>query len=135
MIRGCAILVLLLALPGCNLDPDEAVAPEGPPRLGRLATTNERMTRLKMDIGERDLRIRELEDHVERLSKKLQQAEFLNEQLRRQLAAVGDAPSQRDHYKQLLAEQGVELQRIERKVEQLERHLATLRAPTTQASP
>jgi predicted RNase H-like nuclease (RuvC/YqgF family) len=134
MMNRWTILAALIALGGCDLGPGRTDTPQRP-SLSRLATSNERVSRLNMEIRERDLRIKELEEHAERLAEKLRQAEFLNEQLRKQLAAVGDAPSERDRYKELSAQQSLEIRRLERAIEELRRQLGATDAPATQPAP
>ncbi|KPK86715.1 MAG: hypothetical protein AMJ81_00570 [Phycisphaerae bacterium SM23_33] len=133
MARRWVIVLPLLALIGCELDTDRTTTPQRP-GMERMATINNRMSKLQMELTERDLRIKELTEHVERLSVRLKKAEFINEQLSKQLVAVGDAPRDRDRYKGLTVQQGLEIQRLQRRIEDLRKRLGrtTASAPATQ---
>ncbi len=78
-----------------------------------------------------DERLTETRNRSDLLSKKVKQLEFVNAQLRRQLAAVGDAPRERDRYK-------ARADRLDKHVKELElqlTELVKLRAPQPTTRP
>lgn len=130
MVRRWTILLVLGAVAGCEPDPDSTSASQRP-SYDRLASFNARASRLKLEVGERDLRIRELETHVERLSQKLQSLEFTNEQLRKQLTVVGEAPAERDRYRRMAAQQALQIHRLQTRMDELMKRVKQIQ-PTTQ---
>ena len=131
MARRVCILLAAAALfaPGCKdqdfnwwkKSPGEAGADEAP-------TPQQReIERLREENRGLNERLTEGKNRSALLAKKVKQQEFINDQLRRQLQAVGDAPLQRDNYKARCA-------RLEQHIEELEAQLAEFMKLRTSSS-
>jgi len=118
-----------LAAGGC-LPKDGSLDPAQDPVGSRLAMRDEQLSRLKLELEERDLRIREMQQRAQGMTQRLQKLQFLNDQLRAQLATVGDAPLQRDGFKRLANARRLEVDRLQAKLDQMQKRLA--RATSTQ---
>ena len=126
--RLCVLLVVAAGYGGCKFpakDTDSA-QPPGPPV---QAARNKRITQLEDELYERDKQIEELRIRVDLLAEQAKKLEFLNEQLQKQLEAVGDAPRQRDRYRQQAAEKQLEIDRLRSQIRQLKHALGL---PTSQ---
>ena len=124
----CSRLVCGLALAaavsaaGCNMKDwklGRSKEPETPPEEAR----DVRVQQLQAEIDTLGARVDELGKRNDRLTEKLNQAEFINDQLGKQLKAVADAPRMRDFYRDLSAEQQLEIERLKRRIRVLERLL------------
>jgi len=96
-------------------DSDTATA-AATPELTPQEREIERLNEANRTLAER---LTETTNRSNLLSKKVKQLEFVNDQLRKQLAAVGDAPQQRDKYK-------AKSERLEKHIKELEIQLAEL---------
>jgi len=125
-----AVAVALFA-PGCkdnklNWDWWNKKPPDGDRAAGAAAdapadaTPEEReIERLREETRTLTERLKEVTDREDRLAKKVKQQEFINDQLRKQLQAVGDAPLERDQCKARCI-------RLEQHIKELETQLAEL---------
>ena len=82
---------------------------------------------MKEQIRLKDEKIAELRQRSDRLAEKVRKLEFLNEQLQKQLEAVGDAPKQRDRYKKMLINKELEIKRLEEKIKKLQQEITRLK--------
>ena len=118
--RRVILLVAGLALAGCRGGKVRIDATQEPDRLGasRLQSDslNSKMRMLNARMDELGQRNQGLTQEVGRLK-------FLNEQLRKQLGAVGDAPRQRQIYKSQVAKQQLLIERLEKRVEEMKKKL------------
>jgi predicted RNase H-like nuclease (RuvC/YqgF family) len=130
MIYRLSILVVLATgLIGCEFDSEDPAAPQVPPAQSADAA---RIAQLEDEVRIRDRQIDELRIRANRLARRVREVEFLNEQLGRQLDAVGDAPRQRDLYKRQAAERQLEIDRLRRRFERLRRAMGvTTSQPAT----
>lgn len=125
-------MVILLNLTSCQLKTWDSSSKRPEPTTVS-SSTNEEIIRLKEQIHLKDEKIKELCLRADRLAEKVRKLEFLNEQLQKQLEAVGDAPRQRDRYKQMLVNKELEIKRLENKIKKLQEEIIHLR--TGQANP
>ena len=120
-------MTILLSLTGCQLKTWNLSSKQPEPTTVS-SSTNEEISRLKEQIRLKDEKIAELRQRSDRLAEKVRKLEFLNEQLQKQLEAVGDAPRQRDRYKKMLINKELEIKRLEDKVKKLQQEITRLKA-------
>lgn len=131
--RLWAVLLVFTAglLCGCkhSAQTDDSAQPPSP---SVRAARNEQITPLENELYLRDKQIEELRARNDLLSERVKKLEFLNEQLREQLKAVGDAPRQRDLYKQQATENQLQIGRLQRQIKELKRAMGVPTShPTT----
>ncbi|MCD6377866.1 MAG: hypothetical protein J7L99_03320 [Planctomycetes bacterium] len=119
-------MTILLSLTGCQLKTWNLSSKQPEPTRAS-SSTNEEISRLKEQIRLKDEKIKELSLRADRLAEKVRKLEFLNEQLQKQLEAVGDAPKQRDRYKQMLINKELEIKRLEDKIKKLQQEITRLK--------
>ncbi|MCK4626362.1 MAG: hypothetical protein KAV00_13675 [Phycisphaerae bacterium] len=130
-ILNILLITLALGVGGCNFGKDNTGSPQ--PRSPSVrAARNERITQLEDELDIRDKQIEELRTRAGRLAREIKRLKFLNEQMEKQLEAVGDAPRRRDEFKQQVAEKQLEIDRLKSQIRKLEQaiRLATSK-PTT----
>ena len=120
-------MTILLSLTGCQLKTWNLSSKQPEPTTVSSSTTNEEISRLKEQIRLKDEKIKELSLRADRLAEKVRKLEFLNEQLQKQLEAVGDAPKQRDRYKKMLINKELEIKRLEDKIKKLQQEITRLK--------
>jgi len=123
-----ALLVFTAGLCGCKSLASRGDSPQ-PPSPPVQAERDERIAQLEDELHMRDKQIEELRAREDLLSEQAKKLEFLNEQLQKQLKAVGDAPRQRDRYKQLAVENQLEIDRLRSQIKELKRAIGP---PTSQ---
>ena len=102
--------------------------PKGPPKDPK----DSKIEQLQADVDTLTARVEELGKRNDRLVEKLNELEFLKGQLTKQLKAVADAPRMRDYYKDLVTQRQLEIERLKRQIQALEKALEkALRIPTT----
>ena len=119
-------MVILLNLTSCQLKTWNSSSKQPEPTTVS-SSTNEEIIRLKEQIHLKDEKIKELCLRADRLAEKVRKLEFLNEQLQKQLEAVGDAPKQRDRYKKMLINKELEIKRLEDKIKKLQQEITRLK--------
>ena len=119
-------MTILLSLTGCQLKTWNSSSKRPEPTTVS-SSPNEEISRLKEQIRLKDEKIKELSLRADRLAEKVRKLEFLNEQLQKQLEAVGDAPKQRDRYKKMLINKELEIKRLEDKIKKLEQEITRLK--------
>ncbi len=129
-ILNILLIVLALGVGGCNFGKDNTNSQPRSPSV--RAARNERITQLEDELDIRDKQIEELRTRAGRLAREIKRLKFLNEQMEKQLEAVGDAPRRRDEFKQQVAEKQLEIDRLKSQIRKLEQaiRLATSK-PTT----
>lgn len=112
-------LLAAVGLGGC--EPEEnGLGPPIEPRLPQKDQKDVEIERLQAEADSWHARAEELGARCEQLTEKVEELKFINQQLSKQLQAVGDAPGQRDHYKKLATELGLEILRLTRRIRTLE---------------
>ena len=130
-ILNILLITIAIGVGGCNFGEDDADSPQ-PTSPSVRAARNERIRQLEEELDVRDRQTGELRDRAAQLARQIKKLKFLNEQLQRQLDAVGDAPRQRDKFKQQVAEKQLEIDRLKSRIERLERAVAPATSgPTT----
>jgi len=119
-------MTILLSLTGCQLKTWNSSSKRPEPTTVS-SSTSEEISRLKEQIRLKDEKIAELRQRSDRLAEKVRKLEFLNEQLQKQLEAVGDAPKQRDRYKKMLINKELEIKRLEDKIKKLQQEITRLK--------
>ena len=119
-------MTILLSLAGCQLKTWNLSSKQTEPTTVP-SSTSEEISRLKEQIRLKDEKIKELSLRADRLAEKVRKLEFLNEQLQKQLEAVGDAPKQRDRYKKMLINKELEIKRLEDKIKKLQQEITRLK--------
>ena len=120
-------MTILLSLAGCQLKTWNLSSKQTEPTTVP-SSTSEEISRLKEQIRLKDEKIKELSLRADRLAEKVRKLEFLNEQLQKQLEAVGDAPKQRDRYKQMLINKELEIKQLEDKIKKLQQEITQLKS-------
>ncbi|MCD4699345.1 MAG: hypothetical protein K8R91_02085 [Phycisphaerae bacterium] len=125
------LLIFAAGLCGCKFSAQagDSAQPLSP---SVQAARNERITQLEDELHMRDKQIEELRSRDDLLSGQAKRLEFLNEQLQKQLKAVGDAPRQRDRYKQQAAENQLEIDRLRSQIKELK---LAIGVPTSKPAP
>ena len=98
--------------------------PKGPPKDPK----DSKIEQLQADVDTLTARVEELGKRNDRLVEKLNELEFLKGQLTKQLKAVADAPRMRDYYKDLVTQRQLEVARLRRRIQALEK---APKVPTT----
>jgi len=128
MCRPCCILLLATVLSGCEHfrrdEPDPAPAPSAPAPDDHLTEAEREVARLAEENRGLNERMGELRNRCDLLADKARDLQFANEQLRKQLDAVGDAPRQRDAYKAKALRMELEIERLKARIAELEQLLA-----------
>jgi len=114
--NGTVALLLALSLAGCPGNPGEPTGPATPDPAG---ARDRQIQRLRAELDMANARLEELRLRNERLSRKLSELKFLNSQLHKQLAAVGDAPRQRDQYKAEALRQRLLIEKLRSQLERM----------------
>ena len=126
--RNAILLLTVLAFSagGCKKGDSAWWKKKAPDGDAATATTAPELTPHEREVERLNEANRTLEERLAEttnrsnlLSKKVKQLEFVNDQLRKQLAAVGDAPQQRDQYK-------AKSERLDKHIKELELQLAEL---------
>ncbi len=121
MIHRLSILLILAAVPcGCKLTGNESASAPSPSSV-RQTPQEKRIAQLENELRMRDKQLEELRTRADRLAERVRRLEFLNDQLDKHLKTVGDAPRRRDLYKKRLAESELEVERLRRLIEHLQR--------------
>ena len=94
-------------------------------RHDRLSVSRLQSDRLDAKMRMLTARMAELRQRNSGLSQEVNRLKFLNEQLRKQLSAVGDAPAQRELYRSHLAKQQLLVERLQKRVSQLEQQMGS----------
>ena len=115
--RRTILLLVLLAAGGCKWKRVEAVAPQEPEP---PTTQPSRADELEAKVHILNARIEEIRKRSDRLTEEVGRLKFLNTQLRKQLAAVGEAPRERDLLKQQVLRQEAEIDRLKKRIAELE---------------
>jgi len=121
LLCGLALAAAVSAA-GCNMKDwklGRSKEPEAPPEEAR----DTKVQQLQAEIDTLGARVEELGKRNDRLTEKLNQAEFINDQLAKQLKVVAGAPRMRDYYKDLAAERQLEIERLTRRIRRLEKLL------------
>lgn len=120
-ILNILLIVLALGVGGCKFGRDSA---DSQPQSSSGQTARDgRTTQLQDELDIRDKQIEELRIRAAQLAKQIRKLEFLNDQLQKQLNAVGDAPRRRDEFKQKVAEKQLEIDRLKSQIRRLEQTL------------
>lgn len=121
LLCGLALAAAVSAA-GCNMkgwNLGRSKEPESPPEEAK----DTKVQQLQAEIDTLRARVDELGKRNDRLTEKLNQAEFINDQLAKQLKVVANAPRMRDYYKDLAAERQLEVERLTRRIRTLEKLL------------
>jgi len=114
-----------------RLREEGAAAPPGPePQTAE--PKDRRIAELQTQVDVLRQRIEELSARNDRLAQEVRNLRFCNNQLRKQLEVVGDAPRQRDKYQALAAALEVEVRRLRKQVQELEKLLKSPQEPASQ---
>ena len=122
--RNSAIAIGLLAAmasPGCEFDNDFGAPPGG--RKPRKTAKDIQIERLQAESDSLHAKLEELGKDYEKLAAKLTEQEFINEQLKQQLKAVGDAPQERDKHRRTAIDLMLEVVRLKQRIAALEKLL------------
>lgn len=132
MMRLIVILVLLwaAALSGCQdgwtwqrLGPKPQATTARSPAAAVIAEKDQRIRQLEGEVVAVQARVEELRQRAARLEDQVRKLEFMNDQLARQLDAVGQAPRERDLALTHLEEAQADVQLLRQRVNDLERRL------------
>lgn len=121
LLCGLALAAAVSAA-GCNMkgwNLGRSKEPERPPEEAK----DTKVQQLQAEIDTLEARVDELGKRNNRLTEKLNQAEFINEQRSKQLKAVADAPRMREYYKDLAAQRQLEVERLTQRIRTLEKLL------------
>lgn len=127
-VRWVIVALVALAVAGCNLNLTERGDPAPP---SALDGAPDELQQLRAEAGMLKTRLNELGGRNLLLAEELTKLKFLNEQLRKQLLAVGDAPRQRDDYRKRLARQEILIKRLEARIAELEGRPRPVSPPTS----
>ena len=129
-ILNILLIVLALGVGGCKFG--KGSADSQPQSSSGQTARDERTTQLQDELDIRDKQIEELRSRAAQLVIQVKKLEFLNDQLQKQLEAVGDAPRRRDEFKQKVAEKQLEIDRLKSQIRRLEQTLSPATSkPTT----
>jgi len=90
--------------------------------------------RLKAEVLGLRGRVNDLSQRSSVLEKKVRELTFLNEQLTKQLGAVGNAPGERDKYRSMVAAQQLKIAGLQKRIAELEKHTQADGSATSQPS-
>jgi cell division protein FtsB len=138
MRRWIVIVALLAAGSGCPSQPAAGPPPTAPTTqaLGsQLQDFEAENQRLKAEINilqqDKDYLLR----REEKLSAETRYVKFLNDQQARQLAALADAPGDRDYYHKLAEKLAAEREQLLGQIQELRRQLGMTPLPATASTP
>ena len=116
-ILNILLIVLALGVGGCKFGENNANSQ--PQSSSGQTAGNDQITQLEDELDIRGKQVEELRIRAAQLAKQINKLEFLNNQLEQQLKAVGNAPRQRDEFKQKVAEKQLEIDRLKSQIRQL----------------
>ena len=125
-----AMLAVAAGATGCGWPP--ADEPPTPPPADVEKQQEAKLEQLHAQIRALSARNEDLSSRSLLLAKEVTRLQFLNDQLNKQLAAVGDAPHQRDLYKQRVQQLQAEAEALRKRVEELE---TLVKPPATRPVP
>ncbi len=127
------LIVITLVLGGCDIGRKKRDDSPQPPSPSVQAARDVRITQLEDELHKREKQLEELRARADLLAQRAKKLEFLNEQLQKQLNAVGDAPRQRDRYKQQAAVKQLEIDSLKRQIKELKRAIGVPSSQPTSA--
>jgi len=128
--RWTILLLAALVVAGCGRHKVRVDATQESTEVTVSAAQSNRLTgsgvqsdRLDAKMRMMTARMSELQQRNRSLAQELGRLKFLNDQLRKQLVAVGDAPGQNKFHRSQLAKQRLLIEQLNRRIAEMERKL------------